>query len=361
MPLAELVVRSVPENWIDLRLAAPRRCRRPVERRLRALGVLRTRGQRPQSCQRQTNQQPFIRVPQRRPPSANAALRRNRDAANAILLDRPAHEPRGFHILDEFMQVLGAGAPRLGRADRLLNHRKPALQHARSRNLRRGLQERRLEPGKGVHFFGGEEHDRRIGARRSHQVSPLQIACEVQIVRALLGHGDSHPFAIHLGDRPQRRPRRYQVRGLNLEVRRRKRDLVGPLRSAPRNATSQAPVLAPSANLPAPSYETISTATFNRRPSSFARSKAIPFGLPVAGSLAARRLLPKLIPARSLPVGARSERAAGATCNVDATEASNTVPCKASASLNMVNSSAAPASGQRFHTSTSSRIHADTT
>src|SRR3989304_401792 len=50
--------------------------------------------------------------------------------------------------------------------------------------------------------------------------------------------------------------------------------------------------------------------TPRRLPSSAARSSAIPLGARVTGSLAVSRLLPKLMPTRSLPFGARSARAA---------------------------------------------------
>ena len=53
------------------------------------------------------------------------------------------------------------------------------------------------------------------------------------------------------------------------------------------------------------------------------RSTETPRGSPVAGSFAARIGLPKLIAARSVPVGARSERAAAGTCGVVAHDASN--------------------------------------
>src|SRR5574340_218403 len=67
----------------------------------------------------------------------------------------------------------------------------------------------------------------------------------------------------------------------------------------------------------------ISTATPSRRPSSRPRSTATPRNSPVAGSFAVSRKLPRLMPTRSLPVGASSERMAGVhsviavTCDVE--------------------------------------------
>src|SRR5688500_397685 len=55
----------------------------------------------------------------------------------------------------------------------------------------------------------------------------------------------------------------------------------------------------------------ISTATPSRPASSAAMSSAIPLPSPVAGSLAVSNGFPKLIAARSLPVGASSATTAG--------------------------------------------------
>src|SRR5256885_3817108 len=76
--------------------------------------------------------------------------------------------------------------------------------------------------------------------------------------------------------------------------------------SMARNATSQAPVFAASETFPALSYVTSSIGMPRRRPSSRARSTETPRGSPVAGSFWASTGLPKLIAARSEPLGAIS-------------------------------------------------------
>src|SRR5688572_20157338 len=80
-------------------------------------------------------------------------------------------------------------------------------------------------------------------------------------------------------------------------------------------ATSQAPDLSPSTTLPAASYKTNCTGTPRRRASSRERSSDTPRCSPLA-SLPARIGLPKLIAARSVPVGASSDRAAAGTWDV---------------------------------------------
>src|ERR1700681_1766542 len=58
---------------------------------------------------------------------------------------------------------------------------------------------------------------------------------------------------------------------------------------------------------------TSSTGTPSRRPSSSARSGVMPFGWPVTASVCASTELPRLIAARSFPVGARSFSTSGDT------------------------------------------------
>src|SRR5258706_10423916 len=77
--------------------------------------------------------------------------------------------------------------------------------------------------------------------------------------------------------------------------------------------TSHTPVLAASATAPGLGKGTSSTGTPRRLPSSSPRSAARPLGLPVAASVAVRRLLLMLRPTRSLPVGASSDTTAGET------------------------------------------------
>ena len=64
---------------------------------------------------------------------------------------------------------------------------------------------------------------------------------------------------------------------------------------------------------PAALNSTSSTGTPSRLPSSFASMMVTPFGSPPAGSFCTRTLLPWLIAARSLPVGANSLTISGAT------------------------------------------------
>src|SRR6187399_1341783 len=75
------------------------------------------------------------------------------------------------------------------------------------------------------------------------------------------------------------------------------------------NTTSIAPACIASTAFLACSKTTYSTGASSRRPSSRAILTAMPRGLPVAGSRVAITPLPRLMPARSLPVGARSARA----------------------------------------------------
>jgi hypothetical protein len=72
-------------------------------------------------------------------------------------------------------------------------------------------------------------------------------------------------------------------------------------------ATSQAPLCSASNTFPAASKVTYSIGTPSRRASSRARSPDTPRGSPPAGSFWASTLLPKLMAARSLPLGARSD------------------------------------------------------
>ncbi len=72
---------------------------------------------------------------------------------------------------------------------------------------------------------------------------------------------------------------------------------------------SQAPVLTASNTLPAASKVTSSTGTPSRRPSSRGEIGGDALGLAGGSSFCASTELPRLIAARSLPVGARSLRA----------------------------------------------------
>src|SRR5688572_6463296 len=74
-------------------------------------------------------------------------------------------------------------------------------------------------------------------------------------------------------------------------------------------ATSHLPDLAASATAPGLGKGTSSTGTPSRLPSSCPRSAAMPFGLPVAASVAVRRKLLMLRPTCSVPVGASALRA----------------------------------------------------
>src|SRR5262245_36590924 len=76
--------------------------------------------------------------------------------------------------------------------------------------------------------------------------------------------------------------------------------------SIARNATSQTPFASASTTLPAASKVTNSIATPSRLANSRASSAETPRGSPLAGSFCASTELPKLIAARSLPVGASS-------------------------------------------------------
>src|SRR5262252_4589279 len=76
-------------------------------------------------------------------------------------------------------------------------------------------------------------------------------------------------------------------------------------------AMSHTPLLAASTTLPAAANGTISSGTPRRFASSRDRSTETPRGSPVAGSFEARTGLPKLIAARSLPVGASWDTASG--------------------------------------------------
>src|SRR3989442_340307 len=90
---------------------------------------------------------------------------------------------------------------------------------------------------------------------------------------------------------------------------------ISPARSGSiaRNATSHAPVLTASTALPAASSPIRSTGTPSRRPSSRVRSTDTPRGSPVAASLCASTGFPKLIAARSRPLGATSLATSGRT------------------------------------------------
>src|SRR5947209_1809290 len=74
--------------------------------------------------------------------------------------------------------------------------------------------------------------------------------------------------------------------------------------SIARNAISQAPFASASTTLPAASKGTNSIATASRLANSRASSDDTPRGSPLAGSFCASTVLPKLIAARSLPLGA---------------------------------------------------------
>ena len=50
-----------------------------------------------------------------------ACWRRDRQAADAILIDRPGDEPRCLDVLDEFAQIFRAGETASGDPDRLLD------------------------------------------------------------------------------------------------------------------------------------------------------------------------------------------------------------------------------------------------
>src|SRR5262245_52381574 len=76
--------------------------------------------------------------------------------------------------------------------------------------------------------------------------------------------------------------------------------------SIARNAMSQAPFCTASNTLPAASKVTNSIGTARRLASSRASSDETPRGSPLAGSFCASTVLPKLIAARSLPLGASS-------------------------------------------------------
>ena len=90
-------------------------------------------------------------------------------------------------------------------------------------------------------------------------------------------------------------------------------------------AMSQLPLPASSNTLPAALYGISSTGTPSRRPSSRARSGVMPLVSPVASSFCASTELPRLIAARSLPVGARS-------LSASAMAAAENPPVKAAAS-----------------------------
>src|SRR5436309_1474916 len=74
--------------------------------------------------------------------------------------------------------------------------------------------------------------------------------------------------------------------------------------SIARNAISQAPFASASTTLPAASKGTNSIAMASRLANSRASSDDTPRGSPLAGSFCASTVLPKLIAARSLPLGA---------------------------------------------------------
>src|SRR5438309_6626794 len=74
--------------------------------------------------------------------------------------------------------------------------------------------------------------------------------------------------------------------------------------SIARNAISQTPFASASTTLPAASKGTNSIATASRLANSRASSDDTPRGSPLAGSFCANTVLPKLIAARSLPLGA---------------------------------------------------------
>src|SRR5262245_28556195 len=76
--------------------------------------------------------------------------------------------------------------------------------------------------------------------------------------------------------------------------------------SIARNAISQTPFASASTTLPAASKVTNSMGTASRFATSRASSAETPRGSPLAGSFCASTVLPKLIAARSLPVGASS-------------------------------------------------------
>src|SRR5215467_6361947 len=93
--------------------------------------------------------------------------------------------------------------------------------------------------------------------------------------------------------------------------------------SIARNAMSQAPFCTASNTLPAASKVTNSIGTARRLASSHASSDETPRGSPVVGSFCASTLLPKLIAARSLPLGASSVTTLRGTVSAMASDTGN--------------------------------------
>ena len=144
------------------------------------------------------------------------------------------------------------------------------------------------------------------------QLGVLDVAAQIELVGALLGHRDPHAFPVDVGDRVDRRAGGDQVGRGNLEVGRGERDLGGALRlGAEKRHVPDAGADRVTERAGASRTWMNSTGTPSRRASSRARSGATPRGSVAEEPGVTSRKLPWLSPTRSLPLGASSDRTAG--------------------------------------------------